>query len=75
VALLKLLQDSDISVHNMIKRKIGRVKFHQSFSSEKMYSLIAIDYMPGEFNEEGIDNCVRVFVKGAPEKVIEKCDY
>jgi hypothetical protein len=59
----------------MIKRKIGRVKFHQSFSSENMYSVIAIEYIPGKFNEEGKDDCVRVFVKGAPEKVIKKCDY
>jgi hypothetical protein len=38
-----------------------------------MYSLIAIDYRPGKYDEEGFDDCVRVFVKGAPEKVIEKC--
>jgi magnesium-transporting ATPase (P-type) len=58
----------------MIKRKFDRVMYHKPFSSENMYSLIAIDYRPGEYNEEGDDDCVRVFVKGAPEKVIKICD-
>ena len=30
----------------MIKRKIGRVEYHQPFSSEHKYSIIAIDYRP-----------------------------
>lgn len=47
VALLKLLQDSDVSVHHMIKRKIDRVKYSQPFSSEYKYSVIAIDYRRG----------------------------
>jgi magnesium-transporting ATPase (P-type) len=69
-----MLQDANIPVHHMIKRKLNRVLFHQPFSSENKYSIIAIDYKPGEYNEEGKDNCVRVFVKGMPETIIESCD-
>jgi magnesium-transporting ATPase (P-type) len=47
VALLKLLQDSEIKVHHMIRRKIGRVQFDQPFSSENKFSVVAIDYKPG----------------------------
>ena len=43
VALLKLPQDSDISVHHVIKREIDRVKYSQPFFSELKYSVIAID--------------------------------
>ena len=74
VALLKLLQDSDIKVHHMIRRKLGRVQFHQPFSRDNKFSIIAIDYKPGEYNEEGNDDLVRVFVKGMPEKVITSCN-
>jgi len=57
----------------MILRKMGRVKYHQPFSSDHKYSVIAIDYRPGQYNEEGNDDLVRVFVKGMPEKVITSC--
>ena len=47
VALLKLLQDSDVSVHRIIKKKSDRVKYSQPFSSEFKYSVNAIEYKPG----------------------------
>ena len=75
VAMLKMLQEADIPVHHMIKRKQDRVMYHQPFSSDNKFSIIAIKYKPGEFKEEGNDDCVRVFVKGAPEKIIDNCEY
>ena len=59
----------------MIKRKLDRVKYSQPFSSEFKYSVITIDYKRGQYNEEGEDDCVRVFVKGASEKIIKHCEY
>lgn len=45
VALLKLLQDCELKVHQLIKRKIPeRVFHHEPFCSAKKYSIIAINY-------------------------------
>jgi hypothetical protein len=54
----------------MIKRKLDRVKYSQPFSSEFKYSVIAIDYKRGQYNEESEDDCIRVSIKGAYEKII-----
>jgi len=76
VALLKLLQDCEIKVHHLIKRKTPkRIFHHEPFCSEKKYSIIALDYKPGEYDEEGNDDGVRVFIKGMPEKIIRSCSY
>lgn len=75
VAFLRFLQDANLPVHHLIKRKMGRVMHHQPFSSSTKNSVIAIKYQPGKFGEEGDDDCVRVFIKGAPEDIITACDY
>jgi len=66
VSLMKWLQDADIAVHQIIQRKEGRVLYTMPFDSSKKYSLIAVQHPTYE-------DKVRVYVKGAPEVVMEKC--
>lgn len=44
VALIKFLQDADIPVQHLIKRKIGKVEFQLPFSCENKFSIIAVRY-------------------------------
>jgi magnesium-transporting ATPase (P-type) len=74
VSLLQFLQDANLPVHHFIKRKMDRIMYHQPFSSVTKNSIIAIKYVPKQFNEEGSDDCVRVFVKGAPEDIINSSE-
>ena len=59
VALLKFLQDAEVPVHELIKKKIGFVEYNVPFSSIFKRSIVAIRYPDLDI--------VRVFVKGAPE--------
>ena len=49
-------------------RKEGRVKAHVVFDTKRKFSIIAVEHP-----DEKMNGKVRVYVKGAPEFVIEKC--
>jgi len=66
VGLLKFLQNADIPVHLLIQRKLGRIRMISPFSSETKRSIVALDCpdRPGR---------VCVYLKGAPEIIINNC--
>ena len=66
VGLIKFLQDAEVPVHEIIKRKLGRIVAVIPFSTIKKRSLVALQHPD---NEE----MVRVYVKGAPEYIVSKC--
>ena len=65
VGLIKFLQDAEIAVHDVIQYKLGKVQTIIPFSPIRKSSAIAV------YIEEG--DIVRVYLKGAPEKVIPCC--
>ena len=69
VSLIKWLQCAEEPVHEYMKEKhSGIVRATVPFSSSLKRSIIAVE-LPQSFGHD----TVRVFVKGAPEVVIEKC--
>lgn len=66
VSLIKWLQEAEIPVHTVMSMKEGRVLAQVPFDSELKRSIIAVQH------PELIDK-VRIYVKGAPEVVIPKC--
>ncbi len=67
VSLLKWLQDADVAVHDIIQEKAGRVLYSMPFDSKLQRSVIAVQHPV-------IENTVRVYIKGAPEIVLPKCN-
>lgn len=65
-SLIRWLQGAEIPVHTIMEKKEGNVLYHQPFSTEKKASLIAIKH-------PDMVNRVRVYRKGAPENIFEKC--
>jgi len=67
VGLLKFLQNADIPVHLLIQKKLGNIRMICPFSSEKKRSIVALDSpdRPGR---------VCVYLKGAPEIIIDNCN-
>lgn len=68
VSLFKFLQDAEIPVHEIIRKKEGLVLYEDSFSTIRKRSLVAMRHPE-------IEGIVRVYVKGAPEIVLDKCSH
>mmetsp|Transcript_34802 Transcript_34802/g.53450 ORF Transcript_34802/g.53450 Transcript_34802/m.53450 type:complete len:150 (-) Transcript_34802:1544-1993(-) len=66
VALLRFLQDADVPVHTLIKKKLGKIKAISPFSPERKRSVVALQ-CPDR------PDMVAVYVKGAPEVVLSLC--
>jgi len=66
VGLIKFLQDAEIPVHDLIKKKLGRVEAVIPFSTIRKRSIIAIRHPEHE-------ELVRIYIKGAPELIVSKC--
>lgn len=66
VSLIKWLQDAEIPAHEIIRQKAGNVIYSHPFDSELKKSVIAVQH-------PGLNDTVRVYVKGAPEVVVENC--
>lgn len=66
VGLIKFLQDAELPVHDIIKKKLGNILTTIPFSTLRKRSVTAVRHP----DNEGV---VRVYVKGAPEIVIPKC--
>jgi magnesium-transporting ATPase (P-type) len=66
VGLIRFLQDAEVPVHEIIKRKLNRIQATIPFSTIKKRSVVAMSHPD---NEE----LVRIYVKGAPEAIVSKC--
>jgi len=66
VGLLRFLQDADIPVHLLIQKKLGQIRMISPFSSEKKRSIVAL-------NSPDRQGRVCVYMKGAPEMIIQYC--
>jgi magnesium-transporting ATPase (P-type) len=65
---LRFLQDAEIPIHLLIQRKLGRIRAASPFSPEKKRSAVAVE-SPEHEGE------VYIYVKGAPEEILELCDH
>ena len=63
---IRFLQDAEIPVHDLIKKKLGKIETVIPFSTLRKRSLTAVRH-PDH------DDFVRVYMKGAPEVVVAKC--
>jgi Ca2+ transporting ATPase len=68
VSLLKWLQDAEIPVHEMMQEKADNVLFALPFDSNLKRSIVAVRH-------PRMENTVRIYIKGAPEVVVPKCQY
>lgn len=66
VSLIKWLQNAEIPVHERMAEKDGRVLAQVPFNSKLKRSVIAVQH-------PGLEDTVRVYVKGAPEVVLQSC--
>jgi magnesium-transporting ATPase (P-type) len=66
VGMIKFLQDADVPVHDIIKKKFGRIETVIPLSPDRKRQTIAVRH-------PDMDDVVRIYVKGAPEYIIEKC--
>jgi magnesium-transporting ATPase (P-type) len=65
VGLIKFLQEAEVPVHEIIKRKLGNILAQIPFSTIRKRSVVAMRLPETEI--------VRVYVKGAPEYIVNKC--
>lgn len=66
VALLKFLQDAELPIHDLIKKKIGKIEAVVPFSSIRKRSVTAVRHPDN-------DDMIRIYIKGAPEFIVHKC--
>lgn len=65
--MLKFIQNNGHAVQDLIKNKVGRVKTFIPWTPKRKMESTAI-LQPGD------DNTVRVYSKGAPEVLLQKCN-
>ena len=66
VSLIKWLQGAEIPVHKIMLEREGRVRAWIPFDTKLKRSIIAVAHPL-------IEHTVRVYIKGAPETIIENC--
>ena len=66
VSLLKWLQKAEIAIHEKMATKSGNVVAQVPFNSKLKRSIIAVKHPE-------LQDTVRVYVKGAPEIVVNAC--
>ena len=66
VGLVKFLQDAEVPVHEIIPRKLNKIVAQIPFSSDRKRSVVALRH-------PDLEDTIRVYVKGAPEYIINKC--
>lgn len=66
VGFIRFLQDAEVPVHDIIKKKYSRIETAIPFSSIRKRSIVAVRH-------PDMDDVVRIYVKGAPEFIITKC--
>lgn len=68
VAFLKFLQDAEIPIHRLIKKKFGKIRAFSPHSSESKRSAVALEC------PEDPEKIV-IYIKGAPEVVMDVCTH
>lgn len=66
VGFIRFLQEADVPVHEIIKKKLGKIETIIPFSPIRKRSVIAVRH-------PDMNDIVRVYVKGAPEYIMDKC--
>jgi calcium-translocating P-type ATPase len=66
VSLIKWLQGAEIPVHKLMLEREGRIKAWIPFDTKLKRSIIAIEHPQ-------VEGTVRVYIKGAPETVVNNC--
>jgi magnesium-transporting ATPase (P-type) len=66
IGFIRFLQEADVPVHDVIKEKLGRIETVIPLSPIRKRAVIAIRH-------PDINDIVRIYVKGAPEYIIDKC--
>lgn len=66
VGLLTFLQDADIPIHILAKKKLGCIRAILPFSSDNKFSAVAVEHpdKPGQ---------IAIYIKGAPESIMAMC--
>ena len=66
VGLITWIQDADVPVHDIIKRKLNQISAQIPFSTIRKKSVVAMQH-------PNAAEIIRVYVKGAPEYIVNKC--
>lgn len=64
--MIKFLQDAEVPVHEEIRKKLGHIETVIPLSPIRKRQVIAVRHPE-------MDGVVRIYVKGAPEYIIDKC--
>lgn len=70
VSLLKWLQAAEVSVHTMFADKETRLAGQIPFNTTNKFSMMALH----NHHIEDHEDTVRIYIKGAPEVVVSKCN-
>jgi len=65
-SLISWLQDAEIDAQKFMLKKEGKVRAQIGFDTKRKRSIIAVQH-------PGMEDTVRVYIKGAPELVLENC--
>lgn len=65
VGFIKFLQEAEVPVHEIIKRKLGQILVTIPFSTIRKRSVVAMRLPDSDI--------VRIYVKGAPEYIVGRC--
>jgi magnesium-transporting ATPase (P-type) len=66
VGMIKFLQDAEVPVHDIIKKTMGKIETIIPLSPIRKRAIIAVRH-------PDMSDIIRVYVKGAPEFIIDKC--
>lgn len=66
-SMIKWLQDADFPVHKIMLETSGRIKATIPFDTKYKNSIVAVAHPQ-------MEDTVRVYVKGAPENIVENCN-
>ena len=66
VSLIKWLQGAEIPVHKIMLQREGKIRAWIPFDNDHKNSIIAVAH-------PSMEDTVRVYIKGAPENIIENC--
>ena len=67
VSLIKWLQQAEIPVHKIMAMRDGHIRAQVPFDNKLKRSIIAVQIPT-------MENTVRIYVKGAPENVLQNCN-
>ena len=66
-SLIRWLQDAEIDAQKFMLKREGKVRGQVAFDTKSKRSIIAVEH-------PGMEDIVRVYIKGAPETIITNCE-